>query len=118
MLSLEAKYRLMSKPISRKVNLVIYKVKEGKDAEFLELLKLHWPTLDAAGLVTPEPVKIWRGKNIRSSSAGTSWVEMFSWKDEKSPDVAHQMPEVMRIWEPMTPLLEGMDILNVEPTEL
>ena len=97
----------MDKPISRKVNLVIYKVKEGKDAAFLELLKLHWPTLDAAGLVTSEPVKIWRGKNIRSTSAGTSWVEMFSWKDEKSPDVAHQMPEVMAVWEPMGNIMEG-----------
>jgi hypothetical protein len=108
----------MSKPISSKVNLVVYKVKEGKDAEFCALLKAHWPALDAAGLVTKEPVKIWRGKNIRSESKGTSWVEMFSWKDESSPQVAHQMPEVMSIWEPMTPLLEGMDILNIEPAQL
>jgi hypothetical protein len=108
----------MSKPISNKVNLVVYKVKEGKDPEFLELLKLHWPALDAAGLVVGEPAQVWRGKNIRSASAGTSWVEMFTWKDESSPQVAHQMPEVMRIWEPMTPLLEGMDIINMEPVQL
>jgi hypothetical protein len=108
----------MSNTTPHKVNVVVYNVKEGKDPEFLELLKLHWPALDAAGLVIGEPARIWKGKNIRSSSAGSAWVEMFSWKDAKSPEIAHQMPEVMRIWEPMTPLLEGMDILMVEPAQL
>jgi hypothetical protein len=108
----------MSKPTSSNVNVVVYKVKEGKDAEFSALLKKHWPTLDAAGLVTSEPAKFWRGKNIRSESKGTTWVELFAWKDESSPQVAHQMPEVLAIWEPMTPLLEGMDILHVDPVQL
>ena len=115
MLSWEANYPPMSKP---NVNLVVYKVKEGKDAEFSALLKGHWPVLSAAGLVTDEPAKFWHGKNIRSSSNGTVWVELFAWKDESSPQVAHQMPEVMKVWEPMTPLLEGMDILHVEPAQL
>jgi hypothetical protein len=108
----------MSKPNASNLNLVVYKVKEGKDAEFSALLKAHWPALAGAGLVTDEPAKIWRGKNIRSASTGTSWVEMFSWKDESSPQVAHQLPEVMKIWEPMTPLLEGMDILHLDEAQL
>jgi hypothetical protein len=31
------------------------------------------------------------------------------------PGVAHQMPEVMQIWEPMGPLTENMEFLQVEP---
>ncbi len=40
---------------------------------------------------------------------------MFSWKDGSASDVAHQSPEVMAIWEPMTPILENMQITEVEP---
>src|SRR5215467_4463331 len=90
--------------VPRRVNLVVYKVKKGKDDEFAKLLKQHWPTLNRLGLVTADPPQIWRGTNIRSESEGTSWVELFTWKEETSADVAHETPEVMRIWEPMTPL--------------
>jgi hypothetical protein len=104
--------------ISRLINLVVYKVKKGQDAEFRRLLEQHWPTLDRLGLVTKDPPQIWRGENIRSASEGSSWVELFTWKEETGSDVAHQSPEVMKIWEPMTPLLEGMDILYLEPAKL
>jgi hypothetical protein len=104
--------------VAKLINLVIYKVKEGKDDEFRKLLKLHWPALNKLGLVKGEPARIWRGNNIRSESQGSSWVELFSWKEENSADVAHQTPEVMQIWEPMGPLLEGMDILYLEPEQL
>jgi hypothetical protein len=104
--------------IARLVNLVVYKVKKGKDEEFKKLLAQHWPALDKAGLVKGEPAKIWRGVNIRSEHEGSSWVEMFSWKEESSADIAHQLPEVMKIWEPMGPILEGMDILYVEAEQL
>src|ERR1044071_7213740 len=100
--------------ISRRLNLVVYKVKQGKDAEFAALLKGHWPALREVDLVSDEPPQIWRGDNIRSQSGGTTWVELYSWKDEHSADLAHQTPEVMKIWEPMTPLLEGMDIIFLE----
>src|SRR5580700_701858 len=96
---------LRKSTMSRLHNLVVYKVKKGKDAEFRQLLAKHWPTLDRLGLVTSEPAKIWRGENIRSAHEGSSWVEMFSWKEETGSDVAHQSPEVMKIWEPMGPLL-------------
>jgi hypothetical protein len=104
--------------VSRLVNLVVYRVKKGKDEEFKKLLAQHWPTLNKAGLVKPEPAKIWRGVNIRSDHQGSSWIEMFSWKTEDAGDIAHQMPEVMKIWEPMTPILDGMDIYYMEPEQL
>ena len=95
--------------------LVIYRPKEGTEAQFLPILERHWPALDRLGLVTDEPARFWRatGKNGR-----TSFVEMFSWKDESSSDVAHQTPEVMAIWEPMGAILEDLQILHVEPLEM
>lgn len=100
------------------VNMVVYRVKKGHDAEFKKLLSQHWPTLNRLGLVTSEPAKVWRAENIRSSFDGSTWVEMFTWKDEKGSDVAHQTPEVMKIWEPMTPILDGMDIMYLESERL
>jgi hypothetical protein len=104
--------------MSKRNNLVIYRVRKGKDAEFRKLLSHHWPTLDKLGLVTSEPAKIWRGENIRSSFDGSTWIEMFAWKEEGSADIAHQTPEVMKVWEPMGPMLEGMDIIHLEPEQL
>jgi hypothetical protein len=104
--------------MSKRHNLVIYRVRKGHDDEFRKLLSHHWPTLDKLGLVTSEPAKIWRGENIRSPFDGSTWIEMFSWKEEGSSDIAHQTPEVMRVWEPMGPMLEGMDIIHLELQQL
>jgi hypothetical protein len=39
--------------------------------------------------------------------SGVHFVEIFSWKDDKSSSIAHESPEVMAIQEPMGPILEG-----------
>jgi hypothetical protein len=95
--------------------LVIYRIKSGKEDGFLPLLKNHWSTLDQAGLVTPEPARAWRAVDKQNR---VSFVETFQWKDASSSDVAHQTPEVMRVWEPMGEFLEGLDLLRVEPLKL
>jgi hypothetical protein len=97
-------------------NLVCYYPKEGKEKEFLALLAKHWPALDALGLVTKTPAKIWKAYDIRANKH--FFVEMFTWKDGSGSDVAHQSPEVMAIWEPMTPILENMQISEIEPLSL
>ena len=97
-------------------NLVSYYPKEGKEKEFLALLAKHWPALDKLGLVTKTPAKIWKAHDIRT---GTDfYVELFTWKDGGGSDIAHQSPEVMAIWEPMTPILDRMQIAEVEPLSL
>jgi len=40
---------------------------------------------------------------------------MFQWKDEKASEIAHQTPEVMAIWEPMGPILENLQLTQIEP---
>jgi hypothetical protein len=92
--------------------LVSYYPKAGREREFLALLQEHWPTLDRLGLVTATRPRLWRAYDIRERRA--YFVEMFEWKDGNSSDVAHQSPEVMAIWEPMGPLLENMQLSELD----
>ncbi len=89
-----------------------YRVKPGKEAEMESLLARHWPALHAAGLTSDEPAVVYRGlpgdKGQRHGAPGT-YVEVFSWKTEKSVDVAHRSPEVMAVWEPMNAICESME---------
>jgi hypothetical protein len=97
--------------------LVTYRVKKGKENEFVRLLAKHWPTLNQLGLVSKDRPRYWRATDKRDHEK-VSFVELFTWKDGKSADVAHQTPEVMALWEPMGPMLEGLDLQAVEPLDL
>ena len=99
----------MSDPVT---NLVSYYPKAGSEKEFLALLEKHWPTLAKLGLVTKQKPQIWKAYDIRAKKH--YFVEMFQWKDDKQSNIAHQSPEVMAIWEPMTPILENMQISEIE----
>ena len=80
-----------------------YRVKEGAEEQFVDLLRKHWPTLHAQGLTTDEPAQAFQGKD---ESGKTYFVEVFHWKDDKAPDLAHHNPAVMSVWEPMGGLVE------------
>ena len=95
--------------------LVTYRPKQGQEAALLDLVRKHWPALDRLGLVTKEPARIFRATDRQGR---TSFVEMFQWKDAKAPEIAHQTPEVMAVWEPMGRIMEGMDISQIEQLEL
>jgi hypothetical protein len=97
--------------------LVTYRVKKGKEAEFVPLLAKHWPTLDKLGLVTKDRPLYWRAIDKRDHDK-VSFIELFSWKDGKAADVAHQTPELMALWEPMGPILDELDLQAVEPLDL
>ena len=104
--------RVRENPHLPVTNLVTYVPKQGKEAELLDLIRKHEPALRAAGLVTTEPFRLWKALDIRKQR--TSFVEYFQWKDGKVSDLAHQTPEVMAIWEPMGPLLEGLELRRLE----
>jgi hypothetical protein len=88
-----------------------YRVKDGKEADFLKLLEKHWPTLHNQGLATGDPAQVFR---TQDRAGRTIFVEMFSWKDEAAPDVAHQTPEVMSVWEPMGALTDEMNFWTID----
>jgi len=95
--------------------LVTYRPKEGKAEELFSLVQKHLPAVKATGLLADEPTALYRATDKRSGKS--YFVEMFSWRDGQAPNLAHQMPEVMAIWEPMTPLLEGMELAVIEPVD-
>jgi hypothetical protein len=114
-----AKHAAMSKPL---VSICRYKVKPGKQQEMEKLLAVHWPALRAAGLVTEERARVYRGlpskKPGGEHGAERIYVEVMTWIDEKSPDLAHQTPEVMAVWEPMGAICEEMDFPGFELVDL
>lgn len=91
--------------------LCIYRVKNGKEAEFKPLLEKHWPTLDSVGLVTDEPARWYSSKDKKNRHC---YIEIFEWKDGAAPQTAHELPEVMAVWEPMGALVEDMEFLDLE----
>lgn len=97
-----------------------YKVKPGKEAEMLELLRKHWPALHSVGLVTSDPPLVYRsiatGKDHHD--APNTFVEIFSWKSARAPQIAHETPEVMAVWEPMGAICEHMDFPHFERIDL
>ena len=90
--------------------LVLYRAKKGSEDALLALVQKHKPTLDALGLSTAQPARIWRG---RDRDGAVTFIESFQWKDAKAPEIAHQTPQVMAVWEPMDALMDGMQILEV-----
>src|SRR5437867_608681 len=78
--------------------LCIYRVKPGKEGEFAKLLEKHGPALSKAGLSSDALPKIWKSVGREGK---TVFIEMMQWKDDTSAHAAHQMPEVMAVWEPM-----------------
>jgi len=92
---------------------VTYRPKKGKEEEVFALVKKHWPALKSIGLSTNEPAKVYRATDKRSGQV--YFIEIFSWRDEEASSIAHQTPEVMAIWEPMGPNLEGLELAKLEP---
>jgi hypothetical protein len=79
-----------------------YRVRVDVEAQFTELLSLHWATLRELEFVTEERSLVFRGLDE------PTYVEIFTWVDGGF-DQAHEHPQVLAIWERMDPLLEERD---------
>ncbi|HEU0032123.1 MAG TPA: hypothetical protein VFQ53_15925 [Kofleriaceae bacterium] len=100
----------MSSPVHR---LVMYRPKPGHEEQLLAILKGHGPALRNSGLITEQPVELYRATDLRKPEQGVCFVESFHWKDATASDLAHQMPEVMAVWETMGPHLEHMTLTTL-----
>lgn len=80
------------------VAMCTYRIKDGKEAEFVDLLRRHWPTLREYELVEATPAPVFRGTD---DAGKTYYVEILTWKDGEMPNRAHELPAVMAVWEPM-----------------
>jgi hypothetical protein len=92
---------------------VTYRPKKGKEQELLALIRKHGPALESTGLIVGGQPDVYRARNVRTGE--TAFIEIFSWRDDKASSLAHQTPEVMAVWEPMTPMLELLEINVIEP---
>ena len=75
-----------------------YRIKEGREKEFVLLLARHWSTLRDLELATSTPSQVFQGTD---ESGRTFFVEILVWRSADMPHRAHELPEVMSIWEPM-----------------
>jgi hypothetical protein len=102
-------------------SLCIYRVKLGSEAAFKKLLAKHWPTLRRVGLAADKPSTIYQGSEGEKRPI---FVELLNWKDEHGAGRAHELPDVMAVWEPMGKLCEerdgrpSMEFPIVEPIEV
>lgn len=83
-----------------------YRVRNDREAEFLDILRRHYPVLKRLDLVTGDPPVIYRGFE---SGGGLIIYEIFTWKSGEAAGVAHEIPDVMKIWEAMGTLVEERD---------
>jgi hypothetical protein len=103
----------MNKPLT---NMCVYKVKVGKEREFEALLAKHYPTLKKLGLATDDKPIMHKGKDRKAPNL--LYFELFTWTDEQGPHRAHEIPELMQLWEPMGALCDDMWFPAVERFEL
>jgi hypothetical protein len=102
------------------VAICTYRIAAGKEDEFFGLLRRHWPLLNEYGFVEDVPSQIFKGAD---ESGGTYFVEILTWKDAEKPNHAHEVPEVMALWEPMGLCCEArlgrppMEFPTVEPVQ-
>jgi len=72
----------------------LYRPHAGKDAELRRLIAQHLPVLRKLELVTDRPPILVRAQD------GT-YIEVFEWRSEESARLAHEHPEVAKVWEAM-----------------
>ena len=85
-------------------SLCIYRVKAGSEGAFRKLLAKHWPTLKRVGLGADVPSTIYQGAEDEGQPI---FFELLNWRDAEGPNRAHELPDVMAVWEPMGKLCEA-----------
>ena len=93
--------------MSAEIVFAAYRPHEGREEEFLSLLKGHVPTLRRLELATG------RAPIVAKAKDGTI-IEIFEWASAEAAPAAHEHPEVGRIWEAMGAVSEFTTIGSLE----
>jgi hypothetical protein len=93
---------------------VIYRPKPGSLAQLEAIVTRHGPVLRQVGLITDDPVRVYRATDLRKPDGEPFLIEEFVWRDGAAADIAHQSPEVMAVWETMGPHLEDMTLITLD----
>lgn len=71
--------------------IAVFRPKPGMDADLLDCMRDHQPTLRAEGLVTDRPAYVMR-------AADGALLEVFEWTSQAAIDAAHANPRVHALW--------------------
>lgn len=71
--------------------IVVYRPRPGREADLLELVRGHVPTLRAEGMATERPPLVMR-------AADGCIVEIFEWTSAEAVEAAHHDPAVQAMW--------------------
>src|SRR5438477_10054260 len=95
---------------SKKSQVVVcsYRVRKGKEPEFLKLIRKHGNMLRQLGLVADEPRMILRGLGLEGSRR-SDFIELMAWKTGAALEAARKSPEVLSQWERLEQLCEERD---------
>jgi hypothetical protein len=77
-----------------KIVFALYRPHEGKGAELLKAVAMHYPVLRKLELITDRAPVVARAKD-------GSIVEVFEWVSEEAARKAHEHPEIAAVWESM-----------------
>jgi quinol monooxygenase YgiN len=90
--------------------IVAYRPKAEKEAELLELLKNHVPTLQREALATERTPYVMR-------SANGTFVEVFEWQSAEAIERAHTNKVVLEMWEKFSAVCEIDLLANLEESK-
>lgn len=100
-----------------------YQVKPGREEEMRRLLSKQWIALRACGVVTEEQPRRLRALPGQSGPRRPdlderTFVEIYSWRDARAPEIAHANPDVIAVWAAMESCCESMHFPNFAPFEV
>ncbi len=99
--------------------IVTYRPKPGQEDAVRALVVRHGTTLRAVGLLDASPVQVWQATDEFGPHKGQPYfIEKFSWCDKDAPEVAHQTPEVVALWEPMEALTSELRFAQLHEISL
>lgn len=92
--------------MDHRIVLALYRPHDGKDSELRNLIAEHIPTLRQLDLITNREPILMRSEN------GT-YIEIFEWASPEASNLAHQHPEVAKVWEKMAKVAELTELTHI-----
>ncbi|MBK6265109.1 hypothetical protein JKA74_08670 [Marivirga sp. S37H4] len=89
-----------------KIVIVGYRPFPGKESQLMELMNIHWQTLDKENLVSAR-------KPVLMKSLDGTVIEVFGWKSKEAMDLAHSNETVLKIWEKYAEVCEYVPIAEL-----
>jgi quinol monooxygenase YgiN len=94
----------------RRAVIVVYRPREGREAQLLEAIRDHVPMLRAENLATDRAATLLRAED-------GSYLEIFEWASAGAIEAAHRNPVVQRLWERFEEVCEYRTLASLAEAE-